>query len=121
VEFEAKILGLCQRIIIIISIISSLTEPNEPTSLHVNSTTAAMVSLQWKMPSQPNGIITKYEIQYQTTSSSQTVSATSATHTVTGLVGDTEYQFRVRAFTRVGAGPWSNLVIGRTGELPNKT
>ena len=94
-----------------------LTVPNKPTSLHIDSATADVVSLSWKMPSQPNGIIIKYEIQYQTASNSQTVSVTSAAHKVTGLVGDTEYQFRVRAYTRVGAGPWSNPVIGHTGKL----
>ena len=94
-----------------------MTVPNKPTSLHIDSATAAMVSLSWKMPSRPNGIIIKYEIQYQTASNSQTASVTSAAHKVTGLVGDTEYQFRVRGYTRVGAGPWSNPIIGHTGEL----
>jgi len=70
------------------------------------------------MPRQPNGIITHYELQYHTTINNQIMTLTiiGVAYKLTGLVADTEYQFRVRAFTRVGASPWSNAVIGHTGE-----
>ena len=70
-----------------------------------------------------NGIITQYEVEYnQTTFSGATMSATttvnSSTFTVdlTGLEEYVEYSIRVRAYTSVGAGPYSDVVIERTQE-----
>jgi len=36
------------------------------------------------------------------------------TRTVNGLSFDTEYCFRVRAYTIVGVGPWTDDVMGKT-------
>ena len=74
--------------------------------------------VSWKIPSQPNGIITQFQLQYHVTNSNQTVtiSIIGVTHILSGLASDTEYQFTVRAFTRVGASPWSDVVISHTGE-----
>ena len=101
------------------SYISYLLGPSEPI-LHINRATATTVFLTWKMPSRPNGIIRQYELQYQRIGSRKTMTQSTngrkLTDIVTGLIGDTEYQFIVRAFTRAGAGPWSDAVAGRTGE-----
>jgi len=87
-------------------------------SLLINRATATTVRLSWKIPSQPSGTITQYELQYQIVERKKVMKQATdgLTDIVTGLKKDTEYQFRVRAFTRVGAGPWSGTVIGRTGE-----
>ena len=101
-----------------------LTEPTSIAQLHIDDATATTVHLSWKIPKNPKGVIIKYEVRYHRTENGRskivrrinTQGFYVSSFNLIGLVGDTEYQFRVRAFTRVGAGPWSNLVIGRTGE-----
>ena len=71
------------------------------------------------MPPNPtNGIITQYRLQYRRCSSGDIFPVlrlnTAVIRTVTGLTVDTEYCFRVRAFTVVGLGPWTDEVMGRT-------
>ena len=68
-----------------------------------------------------NGIITHYQVQYRRSDSSNSSTFTSVsttniilTYTVTELTSDTEYEFRVRAFTVVGHGPSSNGVTHYT-------
>ena len=89
----------------------------------VNVTDTTM-SLSWTPPQMPNGIITHYQVQYRRSDSSSgstftSLSTTNAilTYTVTELTSDTEYVFRVRAFTVVGHGPSSNEVTHYTSKL----
>ena len=72
-----------------------------------------------------NGEIVKYEVQYvplETCSGSlvtRTVNimdTSMLTTTLTGLKEYVEYNISVRAYTRVGAGPYSDPVIERTAE-----
>ena len=88
--------------------------------------TDTTMSLSWTPPQMPNGIITHYQVQYRRSDSSSSssstftsVSTTNAilTYTVTGLTSDTEYVFRVRAFTSAGHGPSSNEVTHYTSKL----
>ena len=91
--------------------------------LNVTDTT---MSLSWTLPQMPNGIITHYQVQYRRSDSSSSSSSTFTslsttsvilTYTVTELISDTEYVFRVRAFTVVGHGPSSNEVTRYTSKL----
>ena len=90
--------------------------------LNVTDTT---MSLSWTLPQMPNGIITHYQVQYRrsdSSSSSSTFTSLSTTnviltYTVTELTSNTEYVFRVRAFTVVGHGPSSNEVTRYTSKL----
>ena len=90
----------------------------------VNVTDTTM-SLSWAPPQMPNGIITHYQVQYRrsdSSSSSSTFTSLSTTnviltYTVTELTSDTEYVFRVRAFTVVGHGSTSNEVTHYTSKL----
>ena len=87
--------------------------------------TDTTMSLSWTPPQMSNGIITHYQVQYRrsdsSSSSSNTFTSLSTTnviltYTVTGLTSDTEYVFRVRAFTVVGHGPSSNEVTHYTSK-----
>ena len=75
------------------------------------------------MPSEiPNGIITHYQVQYRRSDSNSgfmSLNVTNAVlaYAVTGLTSDTEYVFRVRAFTVVGYGPFSNEITAHLGKL----
>ena len=82
----------------------------------------ATVSLSWMSPDIPNGIITHYQVQYRRSDSntdfiSLNITNANLIYTVTGLTGNTEYVFRVRAFTVVGCGAPSNEVIIYTSKL----
>ena len=93
-----------------------LTVPTAPRSLMIVGVTDTTVTLSWRTPYPPNGIITQYQIQYWRTNSGDSfgnnqvnTTATDLTYTVTGLNTKTEYDFRVRAFTVAGHGPSSNV------------
>ena len=73
-------------------------------------------------PEMPNGIITQYQLQYRRSDSgsgftSLNITIDTLTYTVTGLSSDTEYVFRVRAFTVVGHGPSSSIITAHLGKL----
>ena len=83
--------------------------------------TDAIVILSWIPPEIPNGIITQYQMEYSNGNSNDFISLNITnsilTYTVTGLTSNTEYVFRVRAFTVVGHGPPSNEVTRYTSKL----
>ena len=87
--------------------------------MRLGQVTDTTVTLSWMSPDPPNGIITRYQIQYSRTGggfgNSQII--TDLTYTVTGLMTGTEYDFRVRAFTVVGRGPPSDTVTALVGKL----
>ena len=70
-----------------------------------------------------NGVLTQYEVEYNQTTFSEvsmynttTVNSTTLMVDLTGLEEDVEYSIRVRAYTSVGAGPYSNVVMETTQE-----
>ena len=70
-----------------------------------------------------NGVITQYEVEYNQTTFSEvsmynttTVNSTTLMVDLTGLEEDVVYFIRVRAYTSVGAGPYSNVVVETTQE-----
>ena len=88
----------------------------------VVNVTNATVTLSWTPPDTPNGIITQYQIQYKRSDSSSdyaslNITTDNVTYTMTGLTSDTEYVFRVIAFTVEGHGPPSNKVRTLTSKL----
>ena len=89
--------------------------PTEPRLLKVLNVSNTTVTLSWIPPDSPNGIITHYQVQYKRSDSSGNFISLELfdpilTYTVTGLTSDTEYVFRVRAFTVVMHGPPSDDV-----------
>ena len=88
----------------------------------VVNVTNATVTLSWTPPDTPNGIITQYQIQFRRRDSSSdfaslNVTNDTLTYTITELTSDTEYVFRVIAFTVVGHGSPSNEVTTLTSKL----
>ena len=89
----------------------------------VVSVTGTTATLSWMTPDPPNGMITQYELQYRicTDGSNTTLQLLNneVTRTVTGLDVNTEYCFRVRAYTVIslGSGPWTDKARGRTCKL----
>ena len=77
--------------------------------------TDTTVTVSWMPPSMPNGIITNYRVQFPRIGSSGNIVRDTmnniSMYTVTGLASNTEYTFEVRAFTRVGSGPFSDDTV----------
>ena len=85
------------------------------------SSTAIRVTWEEVPAIDQNGIITQYEVEYNQTTFSgatmyntTTVDSPTLTVDLTGLEEYVEYSIRVRAYTSVGAGPYSDVVMERT-------
>ena len=99
-----------------------LVGPTVPRLLTVINATDNAVTLSWMEPNVSNGIITIYQIQYGLAGGGdqQLVlqNVTSLSYTVTGLMSNTPYRFRVAAATRVGLGSYTNYTNSyTTGKL----
>ena len=100
-----------------------LAVPTAPRSLMVVNVTNATATLSWSPPDTPKGVITHYQIQYRRSDCSSSkftslnITNADLTYVATGLTSDTEYVFRVRAFTVVGHGSPSNEVTTLTSKL----
>ena len=68
------------------------------------------MTLQWRPPVTPNGNITRYSLQYNTTAVANTTNNV-LMYTVSALSPETVYVLQVRAHTSVGAGPPSNVTV----------
>ncbi|XP_078504107.1 phosphatidylinositol phosphatase PTPRQ [Lissotriton helveticus] len=107
---------------------SSLSEENDifvrtledepgspPLNLMLIGITARSVSLEWAAPSEPNGIITHYEVLYRNSSGLHAENTSAKTMTLSYLKPYTLYNISVRAYTRIGHGNQS------TSALPVRT
>ena len=83
--------------------------PSEPRSLEMVSVNSSSVTLQWRPPVTPNGIITQYSLQYNITIIN--FGNDMLMGTIEGLSPDTVYTLQVRAHTSVGAGPPSIITV----------
>ena len=104
-------------------VISLIIVPTVPRSLTSVDATDANMTLQWMEPDMPNGVITRYQVQYRVAfTDGQTfvsLNSTSMTYVVTGLSPFTAYNFRVAAATREGLGPYTGVVTNfTTGKFP---
>ena len=90
------------------------TVPGEPQSMRITAITSSSVTLQWRPPKTPNGVITQYSIQYNETAIADLGS--NVMYTIEELSPDTVYVLQLRAHTVVGAGSPSSLTIV-TGKL----
>ena len=87
-----------------------------------NSTGSTEILATWsEVPAiDQNGVITAYEVEYNQTTFdmdvNQTVRANSTSALLTSLHEYVNYTVRVRAYTEVGAGPYSTAVTERTQE-----
>ena len=93
------------------SIYPTIIEPSAPLSLSVDILRSTSVTLSWQSPATANGIITQYELQYNVSSISSLVEFTDTLMgTVGGLSPGTNYTLKIRAYTRVGPGPFSDCI-----------
>ena len=89
------------------------------------SISSTVIEVSWDLVPiiDQNGVITQYEVEYNQTTFSEvslynttTVDSTTLMVDLTGLEEYVEYSIRVRAYTSVGAGPYSNVVVETTLE-----
>ena len=92
--------------------------PSAPCSLEVDTVTSTSVTLQWMPPDFPNGVITKYSIEYNGKFIDEFGGKVSdkMMGTIEGLSSDTAYVLELKAYTRIGAGP-SASVTEKTRKL----
>ena len=67
------------------------------------------MTLQWRPPETPNGVITHYSIQLN--ENNINISSNELMYTIEGLSPDTVYVLQLRAHTVVGAGPPTNRTV----------
>ena len=84
--------------------------PSEPHSLVVFSVTSSSVTLQWRPPVTPNGVIAQYSILHNG-SNITNFGNNMLMDAIGGLSPDTVYNVQLRAHTRVGAGPFASLTF----------
>lgn len=102
------------------------TAPSNLTVIVNNSTT---VTASWRLPPEiaRNGIIRGFRLLYKKKDSGglpailNIRNGTIHSQVVTGLDKYSEYEFQVVAFTSVGDGPKSSVVVKRTKEDGEKT
>ena len=86
-----------------------LVAPSGPQSLEIVSINSSSVTLQWRPPENPNGVVTHYSIQLD--KNITIISISVLMYTIEGLSPDTVYVLQVRAHTGAGAGPPSNRTV----------
>ena len=96
--------------------------PDSVTAVNISSTA---IQVSWNPVSaiDQNGVITQYEVEYNQTTFSEvslynttTVNSTTLMVDLTGLEEYVVYSIQVRAYTSVGAGPYSHVVMETTQE-----
>ena len=94
-----------------------------PENVNVVNISSTAIRVSWDpVPLiDQNGVITQYEVEYNQTTFSEvsmynttTVNSTTLMVDLTGLEEYVVYSIRVRAYTSVGAGPYSDVVMERT-------
>ncbi|XP_078574491.1 receptor-type tyrosine-protein phosphatase S-like isoform X2 [Branchiostoma floridae x Branchiostoma japonicum] len=98
--------------------------PGAPYGLQATPTSHNTVQLVWQRPVRTNGVIRGYTVQYQVSSSCDSIEfsqeLTTTDDNTTAVIGDlvpyTNYTFRVRGVTSAGGGDFSDCSITRTLE-----
>lgn len=84
-----------------------MSVPGVVTDLISTGSELLVINISWSPPIVSNGIITVYEIQYNDALSN----TTKTVYSIEGLIPNTNYTIRVRAYTIVGPGEWSNILM----------
>ena len=100
---------------------NSTVPSSSPLNVMITSVDPASLEVSWQPPLEinHNGPITGYVIQYTRVGSSDMKSEnvnSGTTHTISGLVAYVDYSVIVAAVNVNGTGPFSNPVVGRSGE-----
>ena len=78
--------------------------------MDIVSVNSSSVTLQWRAPDPPNGVITQYSIQLNGTDITD-LSSNVLMYTIGGLPSDTVYVLKLSAHTIIGEGPFSSVTI----------
>ena len=109
------------NLLILIKKFYILVPSTAPQLLTAENIQSKFVTLSWMSPDTPNGIIIQYEVQYSVNSITSLVNFTDALMgTIEGLSSGEVHTVQIRAYTRVGAGPFSGSITVMTlppGEL----
>ena len=84
--------------------------PSEPHSMEIVRVNSSSVTLQWRPPVTPNGVITHYSILYNGINITN-FGNNMLIDAIEGLSPDTMYNVQLRAHTGAGPGPPSNLTV----------
>ncbi|XP_033636915.1 receptor-type tyrosine-protein phosphatase T-like isoform X2 [Asterias rubens] len=105
--------------------------PPAPMDFNVKSADESSITVEWKEPDPPHGIILNYDISYwpsmevETSATEETdIGVTSLSYRIEGLLTNVNYSIKVRATTSAGSGVWSVAVtytteIGVPGPVEN--
>ena len=113
------------RDILSIIMFHKITEPAAPPdNVRVMAVSSTSIYVTWDMvpPIDQNGIITMYEVMYQPLEtfngniSTSTINLTNMSVLLTDLQEFVNYTISVRAYTSVGAGPYSDEITVMTLE-----
>ena len=106
--------------IILLMMCNSFVAPSEPQDLEIDTVTSTSVTLQWMPPKYPNGVITRYAIQFDGISIDPFGDYVSEKMVgiIDRLTPDTQYVIEIKAYTRVGSGPSFSLPV-KTCKLLN--
>ena len=103
--------------------LSSISVPSQaPVYFTVIAATSISITATWNLPTADfrNGIITGFKLFHkkkdsaESTNMEQINDGATLSKTASGLLKNTEYEFKVLAFTSVGDGPNSSVKIERT-------
>ena len=117
-------IGVIKYINFILSLSAPASPPPNVIAI-VKSSTTILVSWNIIPPIEQNGVITMYQVLYQPMQTfngairQQTVNVTGLATNLTDLEEFVNYSIAVRAYTRVGGGPYSEHITKRTEEDGN--
>ncbi|XP_043917701.1 ephrin type-A receptor 8 [Protopterus annectens] len=113
-------LSLEPRRSVSVNITTNQAAPSQIVLIRQESTSQNSVTLLWREPDQPNGVILEYEIKYyekdKELQSYSTLKSKMTSATVSGLKPATRYAFQVRARTSAGCGKFSQTIEIETGK-----
>ena len=100
---------------------NSTVPSSPPQNIMATSVNRASLRVSWQPSSliHHNGMLTGYVINYTRVETSNMMSVTvnsETTDTISGLVAYVNYSVIVAAMNVNGTGPFSNAVVGRSGE-----
>ncbi|XP_033098166.1 immunoglobulin superfamily DCC subclass member 4-like [Anneissia japonica] len=92
-----------------------------PSKFGISGVTSDAVEMEWEPPTKPNGIIRAYILEYGALQLNETElwtpvkeESSNMRRTVRNLRSDTNYMFRMTAMTKVGRGPYTELITKKT-------
>jgi titin len=98
--------------------------PSAPTAFTVTSVAGYDIYAAWSMPAYEGGQnVTDYEVSYFVNGMETTLSVNTNNYTIdlNSMNGGQEVQVRVRAYSSVGYGPWSETLTAVAMDVPSET